>query len=243
MTVADDKLVQCEICKEMKSLDDVIPAHIVRDALVDEIRKDHPDWNPQGYICLHDLDEYRSTYVMHSLEAEKGELTELENDVLKAVKDQELMAKNLNNEFDTSLTVGQRIADKVAAFGGSWSFIIIFGVIILAWITTNSIALLLKHFDPYPFILLNLVLSCLAAMQAPIIMMSQNRQESKDRMRSEHDYQVNLKAELEIRNLSQKMDHLLNREWQRLMEIQEIQMDLIREMSDKAKNGKGEKVD
>jgi uncharacterized membrane protein len=224
----------------MKPPDDVVPAHTVRDALVDEIKKDHPDWDPQGYICLHDLDEYRSTYVLHSLEEEKGELSELENDVIEAVKQQELMAKNLNKEFDISLTTGQRIADKVAEFGGSWSFIIMFGVIILIWITINSILLLTKHFDPYPFILLNLLLSCLASMQAPIIMMSQNRQEAKDRMRSEHDYQVNLKAELEIRNLSQKMDHLLNREWQRLMEIQEIQMDLIREMADKAKNGKGE---
>jgi uncharacterized membrane protein len=124
------------------------------------------------------------------------------------------------------------VADKVAEFGGSWRFIIIFGFILLIWVAVNSIALS-GHFDPYPFILLNLVLSCIAALQAPVIMMSQNRQEAKDRLRSEHDYQVNLKAELEIRHINSKIDMLLTHQWHRLLEIQQIQTELIEELTQK----------
>jgi len=149
---------------------------------------------------------------------------------MKSMKDQGLLAKNVNVEFDRKLTLGERLADKVAEFGGSWRFIITFFIVMVMWIIMNSVLLLRKPFDPYPFILLNLVLSCLAAIQAPIIMMSQNRQEAKDRLRSEQDYRVNLKAELEIRYLHEKIDHLLAQQWQRLVEIQQIQMDLMEEL-------------
>ena len=128
------------------------------------------------------------------------------------------------------MTFGQRLSDKIASFGGSWKFIIIFFFILVFWISVNSLILAFKPFDPYPFILLNLILSCLAAIQAPIIMMSQNRQEAKDRLRASHDYQINLKAELEIRQLHQKLDHLLSRQWERLVEIQEVQIELLNEM-------------
>jgi uncharacterized membrane protein len=229
MVDRDSKAVVCEICKQPKHLDEVMPAHSIRAAIVEEIKKKHPDWSPHGFICLRDLDEFRAAYMQHSLQAEKGELSRLEQQVLKAVQEQELLVKNVDNEFETKLSMGQRVADKVAEFGGSWTFIIIFGSIIFLWIVSNTIALLQRPFDPFPFILLNLVLSCLAAVQAPVIMMSQNRQEAKDRLRGEHDYQVNLKAEMEIRSLHQKIDHLLHHEWQRLLEIQEIQMDLMRE--------------
>src|SRR4029077_12591218 len=133
----------------------------------------------------------------------------IEEEVIKSLRDQELLSENLNTEFESKLTFGEHVADNVAKFGGSWRFIISFGVVLVLWIIINSIVLLRKPFDPYPFILLNLVLSCLAAIQAPVIMMSQNRQEAKDRLRSEHDYMVNLKAELEIRHLHAKMDQLL----------------------------------
>ncbi len=119
---------------------------------------------------------------------------------------------------------------RMAQFGGSWTFIALFGCVLIVWILINSVALVSKPFDPYPYILLNLVLSCLAAMQAPVIMMSQNRQEAKDRARATHDYQVNLKAELEIRQLHQKLDHILSRQWERLVEIQEVQLELLSEM-------------
>ena len=153
------------------------------------------------------------------------------------MRDQEILARNPDDEFDDKLTFGQKLADKVAVFGGSWNFIISFSVFLVAWMVVNSIALLKKPFDPFPFILLNLMLSGIAGLQAPVIMMSQNRQEAKDRLRAEHDYQVNLKAELEIRNLHEKMDHLLNQQWQRLIEIQQIQTDLMEELAS-ASDGK-----
>ncbi len=118
----------------------------------------------------------------------------------------------------------------MAEFGGSWRFIIYFAVVLVVWITFNSVELLSRPFDPFPYILLNLVLSCLAAIQAPVILMSQNRQEAKDRLRGEHDYRVNLKAELEIRLLHEKLDLLLTHQWQKLLEIQRIQMDLMEDM-------------
>ena len=134
-------------------------------------------------------------------------------------------------EFERERSLGERLADRIAAFGGSWSFLTGFGFFVLAWIALNSRALLAPPPDPYPYILLNLLLSCLAALQAPVIMMSQNRQEEKDRVRSKHDYQVNLKAELEIRQLHEKLDHLLSHQWDRLAEIQEVQLELLSELN------------
>jgi uncharacterized membrane protein len=140
------------------------------------------------------------------------------------------VSRNPEAELQSSLTVGQRLADRVANIGGSWKFITWFMFVFVIWILTNSVFLVARPFDPYPFIFLNLVLSCLAAAQAPVIMMSQNRQEARDRLHAARDYQINLKAELEIRHLHQKMDHLLSHQWERLMEIQEIQMELINEV-------------
>jgi uncharacterized membrane protein len=121
------------------------------------------------------------------------------------------VSRNPNVEEEDRLTFGQRIADKVASFGGSWTFIIIFGVILAIWVIFNSTALLAKHFDPYPYILLNLFLSMIASIQAPVIMMSQNRQSAKDRLKSDLDYEVNLKAELEVAHLHRKVDHIYER--------------------------------
>ncbi|MGB7630791.1 MAG: DUF1003 domain-containing protein, partial [Candidatus Deferrimicrobium sp.] len=140
-----------------------------------------------------------------------------------------VFASNMNQEFDETLTSGELLSDRIAEFGGSWGFLLVFGAVLALWIGINSITLLSRPFDPYPYILLNLLLSCLAAIQAPVIMMSQNRQEARDRLRAEHDYQINLKAELEIRNLNEKMDHLVHRQWEKLMEIQQIQMDQMDE--------------
>ncbi|MBN1361088.1 MAG: DUF1003 domain-containing protein [Sedimentisphaerales bacterium] len=164
------------------------------------------------------------------LESGKGELTTLEHDVLRSLREHELLSTNVDAESEQAWTFGQRLADRIATFGGSWSFLIVFGILLSLWILMNSLVLLWRPVDPYPFILLNLVLSCLAAIQAPIIMMSQNRQEAKDRLRAEHDYQVNLKAELEIRQLHEKIDHLLSHQWERLVEIQEVQLELLSEI-------------
>jgi uncharacterized membrane protein len=233
-----EKTTICQICKKRKALSKVFPSALVRDSVVEIIRKQHPDWSSDGFICLDDLNYFRTEYVKDVLETDKGDLSALEEQVMTSLKEEELLSKNINIEFEGQLTLGQRLADRIAEFGGSWRFITIFGTVLLVWIAINSIVLILKPFDPYPFILLNLVLSSLAAIQAPIIMMSQNRQESKDRLSAQHDYLVNLKAELEIRNLHEKMDHLLTHQWQRLLEIQEIQTELMEGLALKTPRGR-----
>jgi uncharacterized membrane protein len=210
---------------------------LIHEPIVGTIRKTHPDWSPSGFICISDLNQFRAKYVKDVLETGKGELSTLEEQVVRSLKENELLSKNINIEFDQKLTFGERLADRIADFGGSWSFIVIFVGVLLLWVAANSVILIWRPFDPYPFILLNLVLSGLAAIQAPIIMMSQNRQEAKDRFRSEHDYSINLKAELEIRHLHEKIDHLLKNQWQRLLEIQEIQMELMEELTRKTVRG------
>ncbi len=216
----------------------VMPSALVRSAVAEQIRATYPDWKREGYICLSDLNRFRMQYIQSLLESEKGELTTLDHEVLESLQRHETLSSNVDAEFDKDLTLGEKMADGLATFGGSWKFLIIFGALLLAWIALNSIMLLKRPFDPYPFILLNLVLSCLAAIQAPVIMMSQNRQESKDRLRSQHDYRVNLKAELEIRQLHDKIDHLLSHQWERLVEIQQIQIDLLSELSRQRDKGK-----
>ena len=124
----------------------------------------------------------------------------------------------------------------MATFGGSWTFIIFFGVFILLWIAFNIYLLANKGFDPYPFILLNLILSCLAALQAPVIMMSQNRQEEKDRERAKNDYMINLKSELEIRMLHEKLDHLMLHQQQELIEVQKMQIEMMNDILRKIKS-------
>jgi uncharacterized membrane protein len=150
--------------------------------------------------------------------------------VVESLREHELLSENIDAEFEQKWTLGERMADRIATFGGSWSFLILFGVFLALWVGMNSLVLVSRPLDPYPFIFLNLVLSCLAAIQAPVIMMSQNRQEAKDRLRSQHDYQVNLKAELEIRHLHEKVDHLLSHQWQRLMQIQELQLEMLSDL-------------
>ena len=209
----------------------MVPAEAVRDAIVARIRTEHPDWSPDGYVCHACLNQYRTAYVQSLMEQEKGELSEIERDVVDSLRQHELLSTNVADEFEKSRTRGDIWADRLAAFGGSWRFLLFFFGFMLVWMAVNSIQLLARPFDPYPFILLNLALSCLAAVQAPIIMMSQNRQEARDRLRSENDYQVNLKAELEIRQLHEKIDHLLSNQWQRLVEIQQIQIELMNEMA------------
>ena len=161
---------------------------------------------------------------------EKGEIAVIDKDVVDAIKNNSILSENIQDEIEAELNFGQRLADKVATFGGSWAFIITFFTFILIWMIINIWFLATSPFDPYPFILLNLILSCLAAIQAPIIMMSQNRQEQKDRQRGEHDYKINLKAELEIKLLSEKIDHLLAHQNKKLLEIQEVQTDYLEDL-------------
>lgn len=229
--------VICSVCKKEKSSGEVISGGSLKNSLIKTIKKEHPEWDQNDFICVSDLNHYREKHIDEILENEKGTLSSIENEVAKSLKDEELLAKNINTEFDSNITTGQRIADKVASFGGSWKFIIIFAGIIFSWVLINTFILLKKPFDPYPFILLNLVLSCLAALQAPVIMMSQNRQSAKDRYQAEHDYQVNLKAELEIRHLHEKMDFITH-QWVKLMETQEMQMEVMEELLNRSQDEK-----
>lgn len=229
----------CVVCGKNYECSELVPAESIREGLEVEIRKDFPQWSEGSYICQADLAKYRAKYVHALLVSEKGEVSDIEQEVLSSIRDHELLSKNVDTEFDQKWTFGERLADKIASFGGSWTFIMIFFGFLTLWIILNAVIIVVHPPDPYPFILLNLVLSCLAAIQAPIIMMSQNRQEAKDRLRSQHDYQVNLKAELEIRHLHDKIDHLLSHQWERLAQIQEIQLDLLTEIEKNRKQPKG----
>ena len=220
----------CQICGKKHPAVELVAASLVRKVVVDLVKQSHPDWSEDGFICVDDLNSFRYEYVRSLIETERGELSDLDKEVLESISRNEILSTHVDQEFESRLTFGQRLSDRIAQFGGSWTFIIFFWCVLMVWITVNSVALSSKPFDPYPFILLNLILSCLAAIQAPIIMMSQNRQEAKDRARATHDYQVNLKAELEIRQLHQKLDHLLSHQWERLVEIQEVQIELLSEL-------------
>lgn len=219
----------CAVCQRQFDIRSLTPGSALRTQIADLIRAEHPAWVDTDTICQDDLTKFRSRYVQSMLESEKGELTALEDAVVNSLREQQLLSTNVDAQFEREWSKGERLADRMAAFGGSWTFLMAFGMFIAIWIAMNSLALAWHPVDPYPYILLNLMLSCLAAIQAPIIMMSQIRQETKDRQRSLHDYQINLKAELEIRHLHEKMDHLISHQWARMMEIQQMQLDLLAE--------------
>ena len=223
----------CIVCKKSKSPHEGQFAELIRPSLLEFMRKRRPEWDGKGFICFDDLGEFRKNYVKEVLQDEIGELSTLDHEVVESLRQHEILSSDVSKQFETKLTFGQRLSDRIATFGGSWRFIIIFGTVLFGWIILNAIFLLDRGFDPYPFILLNLILSCLAAIQAPIIMMSQNRAEARDRLRAENDYKINLKAELEIRHLHEKIDHLLRGQYNRLFEIQQIQIELLEELGRK----------
>jgi uncharacterized membrane protein len=228
----------CQINKKEYPLSELMPGISVRPALIKLILKEHPDWNPAGYISLEALNKYRAEYINELLKKEKGEFTKLEEDVISRIKSSQSISSMASYlEEDRDLTFGERMADKIAAIGGSWAFIISFLVFIFLWMLLNSI-IIIFDFDPYPYIFLNLVLSCMSAIQAPVILMSQNRQDTKDRARAKHDYQINLKAELEIQQLHEKIDHLLINQGQRLLQTQQIQIELMTDILNQIKNNK-----
>ena len=202
----------------------------LREGIFNLIKSDFQDFDKDDFITISELNQYRRIYLTSLITKEKGDLATIDRDVMEAVKNNSILSENIQDEIEAELTFGQRIADKVAAFGGSWTFIITFFSFILIWMMINIWFLATRPFDPFPFILLNLILSCLAAIQAPIIMMSQNRQEQKDRQRGEHDYKINLKAELEIKLLSEKIDHLFVHQSKKLLEIQEVQTDYLEDL-------------
>jgi len=202
----------------------------VRPSIAEIIRKQHPDLTGNSTVSREIVNAARLEYVTTLLTGQLGELNSLDDEVIKSLHDHEVVSEAPNEAAaDQNDGFGERLSDRIATFGGSWNFILSFATFMIIWITLNVIFLTSKSFDPYPFILLNLILSCLAAMQAPIIMMSQNRQEIRDRRRAEGDYKVNLKAELEIRHLHEKVDYLLHQQATRLMEVQQIQLEAMQD--------------
>ena len=181
----------------------------------------------------------KAKYISELLDTENDHLKKMNEIVLQSLEQEKLLLQNISQPPDEQLTLGQRLADRVARFGGSWKFITWFGAVLCIWIIINLLLKGRHRFDPYPFILLNLLLSCLAAIQAPVIMMSQNRQEEKDRQRNENDYMVNLKAEIEIKTLHQKMDLLIQEQFKKLIETQAEQIKLLQSLlRDDQKKGK-----
>ncbi len=218
---------------------EAIAASEIRAPIFDLIKASNPAFSAEDYISIEELNQYRRLYLKTVLAKEQGDLNQLDHGMMDIIGDNVNQVNKVPAQTEaTNLTLGQRMADKIATFGGSWTFIICFFTFILVWMIINIVILASdKVFDPYPFILLNLILSCLAAIQAPIIMMSQNRQEEKDRDRAEHDYHINLKAELEIKLLSEKIDHLLVHHNKKLLEIQEVQLDYLQDLMDEVKKG------
>lgn len=213
---------------------DRVSGRTIRTSILNLILEDFPDFDVNDSISVQELNVYREKYISKFLQTEISQLSKLEKDVVRSLGDDTSFVAKVEEEVDIR-NYGQIVADKVAAFGGSWTFIIAFFVFISIWIGSNVIIFTNKEFDPYPFILLNLILSCVAALQASVIMMSQNRQEEKDRERAKKDYMINLKSELEIRMLDDKIDHLVMHQQQELIEIQKVQIEMMNDILNRIK--------
>jgi uncharacterized membrane protein len=229
---------QSDISKKEFPVSDKISAKTIRHSILNLIKKDNPDFTHDSLLSISEYNFYREKYITEFLIKEVGELTELEKTVLDSLTKNTILTDKLEGEDHQTITIGQKIADKVASFGGSWTFIVSFVIFIIIWISVNLSWFISKPFDPYPFILLNLILSCIAALQAPIIIMSQNRQEDKDRERSKKDYMINLKSELEIRSLQEKIDHFIIDQQQELLEIQKVQVEMMTDILKQVQNKK-----
>jgi uncharacterized membrane protein len=214
----------CFICHKSKK-------SLVHWAALDEnlkqvCQQSFPDANyDEVRICNDCVNDLRIAYIEHILILNKDELSQSEQAILEAYKAKDLISKNSELEYQSSLTFANKLSDLVSRFGGSWYFIILFVLVVITWMMINMLS---KPFDPYPFILLNLLLSCIAALQAPIILMSQNRQAARDRISAENDYLTNLKAELEIQFVNAKLDQLMVNQWERLLKIQQMQLELMK---------------
>ena len=220
---------KCAITGRERNKRDLVNFDHIRPALAERIRRDHPDIDEHALIDPDELARYRAIYVEDLLKAETGDIDEIDRRVAESMARNETLAQNIESEYAERRSLGETMSDHLASFGGSWSFLIAFAGFLAVWMAINIALGADRAFDNYPFILLNLVLSTIAAIQAPIIMMSQKRQEAKDRLRSFNDYQVNLKAELEIRHLHEKIDHLISKQFQRLAEIQQVQLEIMNE--------------
>jgi uncharacterized membrane protein len=228
--MADQETFPCRICGLQKRKDDLVPAERIPASIVDIIVKEYPEWSPEGYICRADLDRIMIQYVRDVVEHEKNGYASLEGTINNDIRVEDHLPKNENVEYEKSMTFGEHISDTLAGFAGSWTFLLVFAGLLFLWVILNSYILLSRPFDPYPYILLNLVLSVIAAVQAPVIIMSQNRQEARDRLHAERDFQVSIHTDAEIHRLHKKIDFLMANQGQKLLEIQNIQIELIEEL-------------
>ncbi|MBI5364379.1 MAG: DUF1003 domain-containing protein [Planctomycetes bacterium] len=211
----------------------------LRRALAEQLEHRHPGrWSSEAHVCPDCLNEARIVLLLAELERERGEFSAVEAEVARKAAGHLAIAEQIDEEFQRNITPGQRLADRVARVGGSWPFVVGFCAVLAAWVGINAWFLRERAFDPYPFILLNLVLSCIAALQAPVIMMSQNRMAARDRVQADQDFRVNLKAEIEIASLHDKVDHVLHAQWQHMVELQQLQIDLLNEILEE--RGEGE---
>src|SRR6266545_1424418 len=186
----------CQICNKPKSPNSGMIAELIRPSLLEFIKKARSGLDSKGFICFDDLGDFRKDYVKEVLQDEIGELSTLDHEVIESLEQHEILSSDIEKQFEKKLTFGERLSDRIAEFGGSWKFLITFGAVIFVWIAANAVLLATRAFDPYPFILLNLILSCLAAVQAPVIMMSQNRAEARDRLFEIQQIQIELLEEI-----------------------------------------------
>lgn len=228
--------VTCSLCDSVVEGRTLASPQKLENRILDLIRKDRPEWEGKRGICPSCLEQYRAKKFVTYLEAEYQKLSEIEHAVVSKITRRGRVSRVVHADLDASMTFGERVADKVAQFGGSWRFIGLFGGILVAWMIMNTWVLATRPFDPYPFILLNLVLSTLAALQAPVIMMSQNRQAHKDRMQANQEYEINLMAEIEIRDLHDKLDSLRFKQWHELWHIQKRQIELLEHLCEREAN-------
>ena len=228
--------VNCSLCGTQVEGRTLASPQKLENRILDLIKQDRPDWEGKRGICANCLEQYRAKKFVNYLEAEYQKLSEIEHSIVSKITRRGRVSRVVHQEFDAKMTFGEKIADKVAQFGGSWRFIGLFGAILVGWMIINAFVLARHPFDPYPFILLNLVLSTLAALQAPVIMMSQNRQAAKDRMHAQQDYEINLMAEVEIRDLHDKLDSLRYKQWHELWHIQKRQIELLEHLCERQQN-------
>jgi len=225
----------CAITGKEYTAEKAIPLTALHQNIQQYVLKTYPGSTKDSIVGEDQLINVEKEYLNDLVTRELGDLDDLEKEVLNSISQSNILTEKIDDSFEETLTFGEKIADRIATFGGSWRFIITFMVFIVLWMALNIFWLQNKGFDPYPFILLNLILSCLAALQAPVIMMSQNRVEAKDRIRGEHDYKINLKSELEIQLLHKKIDHLLIHQNKRLLEMQRVQAEMMEVISNSLK--------
>lgn len=235
-TTRTEEKIPCALCGEAHPRRRMTGAASLRQSLYEHGLRSIPEkWTPEARVCKKCLDRERVTFVIERLKAERGELSEIEADIAQKAAQHLIVVEHIEEEYERKSTRGQRVADRVARIGGSWPFLAGFFAVLAVWIAGNGLMLRGRAFDPFPYILLNLVLSCLAAVQAPIIMMSQNRLAARDRAQADQDFRTNLKAEIEIVALHEKVDHLLHAQYERLVELQEVQLELLQEIAGKRK--------